>query len=74
MSARRIVGIVLVIVGMVALLWGGFSFTRQKTVLDAGPLQVKTEKHERIPLPPAAGAVALVAGVLLLVVPSRRHA
>ena len=50
MSAKRIVGIVLVIVGMVALLWGGVTWTKQKTVVDAGPLQVTTQEHQRIPL------------------------
>ena len=40
MTGRRIVGLVLVIVGLVALLWGGVSWTREETVADIGPLEV----------------------------------
>ena len=72
-SARRIVGAVLVVVGMIALLWGGISWTREETVLDAGPLEIEAETRERIPIPPLAGGAALVAGILLLVLPDRRR-
>lgn len=73
MSARRILGLVLVVVGLIALLWGGISWTHQETVLDAGPIEIKADERERIPLPPALGAVSLIAGVLLLVLPDRRR-
>lgn len=74
MSARRIIGALLVVVGMVALLWGGISWTRKETVLDAGPIEIQAEKHERIRLPPAVGAIALIGGIVLLVMPERRRA
>jgi hypothetical protein len=73
MAPARVLGSILVVIGMVALLWGGISWTRKKTVVDLGPIEARTETHERIPLPPALGAVALVAGVILLVVPARRR-
>jgi hypothetical protein len=41
--------------------------------VDLGPLEAKTETRESIPLPPVLGGVALVAGILLLVVPARRR-
>jgi hypothetical protein len=69
----RVLGMILVVLGIVALLWGGISWTREKTVLDLGPIEAKTQTQERIPLPPVIGAVALVAGVILLVVPARRR-
>jgi hypothetical protein len=71
MAGRRVIGLVLVALGLVALLWGGISWTRDKTVVDAGPLEIQTEQRETIPLPPLLGGVALVAGVLLLVLPAR---
>jgi uncharacterized membrane protein YidH (DUF202 family) len=74
MSVRRIIGALLVIVGMVALLWGGISWTREETVLDAGPLEIEAEKRERIRLPPAVGASVLIGGIVLLVMPKRRRA
>jgi uncharacterized membrane protein YidH (DUF202 family) len=74
MTGRRIVGAILVIVGMVALLWGGIPWTRDETIVDAGPLEIEAETRERVPIPPIAGGVALVAGILLLVLPDRRRA
>jgi hypothetical protein len=71
-SIRRIIGALLVVVGLVALLWGGISWTREETVLDAGPIEIEAEKRERIRLPPLVGAIALVGGIVLLVVPDRR--
>ena len=72
MTARRIVGSVLVVLGIVALVWGGVFWTDRDTVIDAGPLQVTTEEREGLPLPPIVGVIALIGGVVLLVVPSRR--
>jgi hypothetical protein len=73
MAAARIVGTILVVIGIVALIWGGISWTREETVVDLGPLEAKTETRETIPLPPLVGGIALVAGIVLLVVPSRRR-
>lgn len=72
MTAARIAGMVLIVVGLVGILWGGFSFTREKTVVDVGPFKATTQERETIPFPPLAGAIALVAGVVLLVLPARR--
>ena len=73
MSVTRIIGLVLVIVGIVALLWGGVFWTRNKTVVDAGPLQVKTQQHEGVALPPIVGVGSLIAGIALLVVGGRQR-
>jgi len=71
MTPRRIVGLVLVIVGLVSLLWGGISWTRERTVVDVGPFKATAEEHKTIPLPPVVGGIALVAGAILLVVRER---
>ena len=73
MTAARIAGVALIVVGLVGVLWGGFSWNREKTVVDVGPFKATTETRETIPFPPLAGGVALVAGVLLLVLPGRRR-
>jgi uncharacterized membrane protein HdeD (DUF308 family) len=73
MAAARTVGIILVVIGIVALVWGGISWTREETIVDLGPLEAKAETRESIPLPPVLGGVALVAGIFLLVVPARRR-
>ena len=73
MTAQRLIGLVLVVVGIVALVWGGVFWTDRDTVLDAGPLEVSTEEQEGLALPPVVGIIALVGGIVLLVVPSRKR-
>jgi hypothetical protein len=68
MRPTQIIGIVLIIGGLVGLLMGGFSFTREEKVLDVGPLEASVERRERVPIPPIVGGLALAAGVALLFV------
>ena len=63
----KLIGVLLIAFGLVALLVGGIDYTRREKVLDIGPLQASTEKHETIPLPPVAGALAIAGGVVLLI-------
>ncbi len=51
--------------------YGGFSFTREKNVVDLGPIEVTQNKKERVPIPPIAGGVLLVSGVALLAMRSK---
>jgi hypothetical protein len=74
MTARRIVGVVLIAIGIAAFAWGGVFWTDRDTVIDAGPLEVTTEEREGMALPPVVGALALVGGIVLLVLPERRRA
>jgi drug/metabolite transporter (DMT)-like permease len=60
-------GILLIVLGALALLYQGINYTRQKRVLDVGSIHLTAETHERIPLPPILGGLALVGGVALLV-------
>lgn len=60
-------GILLVVLGALALAYQGISYTRHKQVVDLGSLQVTAETHERIPLPPIVGGLAVVGGIVLLV-------
>jgi hypothetical protein len=73
MAARRIIGIVLVVIGIVALVWGGVFWTDTNTVLDAGPLEVQTQEREGFALPPVIGTIALVGGVILLLIPASKR-
>ena len=60
-------GVILVILGVLALIYQGFSYTTQKKVLDVGPIQATKEEHHTVPLPPILGALALIGGVVILV-------
>jgi hypothetical protein len=73
MDVRRIVGLLLVVVGIVALVWGGVFWTDRNTVLDAGPVEITTADREGVAVPPIVGAIAIVGGILLLVMPVRRR-
>ena len=70
----KVVGIILIVLGVVSLVYGGITYNRQKTVVDIGPIEATATERERIPLPPILGGVALVAGVLMLVLPRRSAA
>jgi hypothetical protein len=68
MKATSWAGILLIVLGALALVYQGINYTRQKDVLDVGSIHLTAETHERIPLPPILGGLALVGGVVLLVV------
>ena len=73
MSARRIIGLVLMVLGIVALAWGGVFWTDRDTVLDVGPLEVQTEEREGFAVPPVLGVIALIGGIVMLAIPDRRR-
>ncbi|HEY1924881.1 MAG TPA: hypothetical protein VGG58_06490 [Candidatus Acidoferrum sp.] len=60
-------GLILIVLGVLALIYGGFTYTTQKKVLDVGPIQATKEEHHNVPLPPILGALALIGGVVILV-------
>lgn len=68
MKPAGIVGIILIIIGIVALAYGGFTYTKREKVVDLGPLQVSADREKTIPLPPILGALCLVGGVVLVLV------
>lgn len=72
MKSITLTGILLVILGVLALAYQGFTYTHQEKVLDVGPIHATVEKHDRIPLPPILGGLVLVGGVALLVIGARK--
>jgi hypothetical protein len=69
----RIIGIVLIVVGLVALVLGGISYTTREKVLDIGPIEATAERTKTIPLPPLLGALAFTGGVVLLLYGSKKR-
>jgi hypothetical protein len=60
-------GLILIVLGVLALMYQGFTYTTHKKVLDVGPIQATKEEHHSVPLPPILGALALIGGVVILV-------
>ena len=72
MNAMKIVGIVLVAGGLAALAYGGFSFTKETHKAEIGPLKLSVQEKERVNVPQWAGIGAIVIGVVLLVLPTKK--
>ena len=74
MNVMTIVGIMLIVLGVVGLIYGGITYTFSKNVVDMGPMHVQVDEKRQIPLSPIAGAAAVAVGVILILVGRRRHA
>jgi hypothetical protein len=74
MKPISVAGIVLIIVVALVLAYQGINYSRQKDVLDVGSVHITTEEHERIPLPPIIGGLALAGGAVLLFMGARNKA
>jgi uncharacterized membrane protein YidH (DUF202 family) len=68
----RIIGIVLICLGLLTLALPYVTFTKQEKVIDIGPLEAIAEKKERIPVSPIVGAVILLAGAGIVAASMRR--
>ena len=65
---NKILGIILIVVGIIGLAWGGFTYTTREKIVDIGPIHATREKTHNIPVAPIAGALVLVGGVALIAI------
>ena len=65
-------GIVLIVVGGLALAYQGFTYTHQEKVLDVGPIHATADKHDRVSIPPIVGGLMLIGGIVLVVGGSKK--
>ncbi len=73
MKPSGIVGIILIVIGIIALAYGGFtSFTTKENVAKLGPLEVNKQDEHRVPIGPIVGGVCLAGGIVLLVAGNKR--
>lgn len=63
----RTIGIILMVLGVVLLIWTGFTYTKKEKVIDAGPIQVSADREKSVNWPPYAGGIVLIAGVIVFV-------
>ena len=72
MKTYTIIAVTLIALGIAAFAWQGISYTTTEKVLDLGPIQLSAEKTRTLPLPPIAGGICLVGGIVLLVIGRKR--
>ena len=72
MKTNMLIGIILIVIGIVALAYQGITYTTREKVVDLGPIQVSADKTKTFPLPPIVGGIALVGGIVLLVMGSKK--
>ena len=72
MRPKIVIAIILIALGIAAFAYHGITYTTIEKVVDLGPIQVTSEKTKTIPLPPIMGAIALVGGIVLLVMGSKK--
>jgi hypothetical protein len=65
MSVKTI-GVILIVLGLVALAYQGISYTTREKVVDLGPIEASKETKRTIPLPPVVGIVSIAGGIFLL--------
>ncbi|QNI34398.1 DUF3185 domain-containing protein [Alloacidobacterium dinghuense] len=64
----KVAGIVLIVLGVIALIYGGITYTTHKKVIDIGPIQAEKKETHNIPLPPVLGVVAIAGGAALMLI------
>ena len=72
MKTNSLIGIILIVIGIIAFAYQGITYTSREKVVDLGPIQVTADKTKTLPLPPIVGGIALVGGIVLLVMGSKK--
>jgi uncharacterized membrane protein YidH (DUF202 family) len=67
MKPTTILGIALIVLGVVALAYGGITYTQREKIIDIGPVQATADREKTIPLPPILGGLSLAGGVALVI-------
>ena len=70
----RLLGIVLLVLGVLAVIYGGFWYTKDDTKAEIGPIKVKVEERNRVNIPLWAGVAAIVGGAVIVTMDRRRGA
>lgn len=65
-------GLILTILGIVMLVWTGFSYTKKEKIVDAGPIEISADKEKNINWPPYVGGIVLIVGVVILITSKKK--
>ena len=68
----KLIGIILIIVGVLALVYQGIQYTTREKIIDIGPIKVTADTKKTIPVAPVAGGIALAAGIVMIILDRRK--
>ncbi|WP_214226099.1 hypothetical protein [Pedobacter sp. B4-66] len=68
---NKTIALVMIILGVVMLIWTGFTYTKKEKVIDAGPIQISADREKSVNWPPYIGGIVLIAGVVILITSKR---
>jgi len=74
MKSTSIAGILLIVLGVLALAYQGITYTHREKILDLGPIHATKDTQKQIPIPPIVGGLALAGGIILLIAGARQRA
>ncbi|TSJ39619.1 hypothetical protein FO440_17915 [Mucilaginibacter corticis] len=65
--STKLIGVVLIVLGIVMIVWIGFTYTKKEKVIDAGPIQISADREKTVNWPPYLGGVLLIGGIVIVV-------
>lgn len=73
MRITTVFSIILIIIGIFAFSYQGFTYSTREKVIDIGPLDVSVTKKKTIPIPPIIGGIALIGGIVLMTIGKKEN-
>ena len=70
----RLVGIILIVLGLIGVIWGGITWTKRRDTISVGPISATVQQKQTFPISPVAGGIALVVGIAMVAASRRRRA
>ena len=64
---NRLIGIILIILGVIMLIWTGFTYTKKEKIINTGPIQVSADRQKMVSWPPYVGGILLIGGIIITV-------
>ena len=72
MKTATLLGIILMVIGIFALAYQGFSYTKREKIVDVGPIHATKDTTKTIPVPPILGGISLIGGIVLIAVGAKK--
>ncbi|NCD69705.1 hypothetical protein [Mucilaginibacter agri] len=63
---KKMIGFALIVIGIITLVWTGFTYTKKEKIIDAGPLQVSADREKTVAWPPYLGGILLIGGIIIV--------